>query len=170
MRRGGGTPIALWIVALALVATTLTACGTEPPAGPVYDTIRAALVAKDYGAVYDLLAASEIRRVAAEAARMREDIETMDTDPALEKRLRGLAEVMGLSVEELAALTDRDLFIRGTTSQPPPMLAIWTEAEFLGKPRVEGTRCRQRMRLPGGTWEGEMRLVLEDDAWRLVLR
>jgi len=157
---------------LVLAAAALAACAdAPPPPGPVFESVRASLRAEDYGAIYDLLAAPERRRIAKEAEQMRADLAKRDADPELAERLQGMAAALGTDLEGLAKLSDRELFARGTRAKPSAMLSRLAESEPLGEPLVEGETARQRVRLPGASGKiVEMRLVLEDGAWRLVLR
>jgi len=157
-------------MALLVLALLLPACGEEPPPPlrPVFDELIENIRAKDYGAVYDVLSVDVKGNCDRKATEWRARIASVEEDEKEAKYFAGVTKSWGVTLEELAGMSGRDFFIRGTEVNASPQLVALTKAEVLGKPIVEGQRGKIRVRTPLRR-ELTIFFVLEHGAWRLVL-
>jgi hypothetical protein len=139
---------------LLVLGVMFGACGGGGASTPeaAFESLKSAALNKDGGALYDMMAPSEVARA---------EKEWEDAKNSAD-RSTGMAQMLGVSVEELKAMSFRDMFVRMADKQES------TEEISLElvETTVDGDKATLKIKSTKGV--DSVSLVKEDGKWYLA--
>jgi hypothetical protein len=136
---------------LLVLGVMFGACGgAASPPEAAFESLKSAAVSQDWGAIYDLMAPSEV-------AKAEKDWEDAKKSPQMS---RAIAEELKLSVAEFKGMSYRDTFVKMVEIQKS---TEEISASELVETTVDGARATLKIKSAKGV--ESLRLVKEDGKW-----
>jgi hypothetical protein len=178
------TQMVRWMGAVGLVCSGLImGCGdgggNTPKAKPTpkaestpkaaFEKMKAAMLGRDFGAVWAMLSKGQKEKMAKNFVPMRKGLRDLAKAPeaARKEAAKQIGKQFGMTLDELLAADDRTLFVKSgevAAKTDPKAMDEAAKAEYVGT-ETEGDKAKVKFKSDGK--ERTMRFVKEDGVWKV---